>query len=123
MVAGSGNAAIDITTQPLNSGVMHVNSVTSPQDGWVVVYKNPNFTAGEIVGYAPVHKGVNTNVPVTINTSRIKDLGGLWIMLQADNGVPGLFEWGLRNLPYNDQPVYQNGHPVMTGFGITDVPQ
>jgi len=26
------------------------------------VYKNPNFTPGAIVGYAPVYPGVNTNV-------------------------------------------------------------
>jgi hypothetical protein len=115
--------AINVTTQALNSGVMHVNSVNAGQDGWVVVYKSPNFTPGEIVGYAPVHQGVNTDVPVTIDTQRVKDLPGLWIMLQADNGVPGLFEWGLRNLPYDDQPVSENGHLVITGFGITDVPQ
>ena len=85
---------------------MHVDSVTAAQDGWVVVYKSPsNFTAGEIVGYAPVHQGVNTNVPVTIRTDRVKDLPGLWMMLQADNGIPDLFEWGLRNQPYTDQPV------------------
>ena len=103
---------------------MHVDSVTSAQDGWVVVYRTPtNLTAGEIVGYAPVHKGVNTNVPVTIRTDRVKDLPGLVLMLQADNGIPGLFEWGLRNQPYTDQPVVENGHPVMTGFGITAVPQ
>ncbi len=116
-------AALDVTTQALNSGVMHVDSVTSPQDGWVVVYKSPNFTGGEIVGYAPVHQGVNTNVPVTIDTRRVKDLTGLWLVLQADNGVPGVFEWGLRNQPYDDQPISENGHMVMTGFGITDVPQ
>ncbi|HTP10983.1 MAG TPA: hypothetical protein VMP08_22165 [Anaerolineae bacterium] len=118
-----GASAIDVTTQALNSGVMHVDSVTAPQDGWLVVYKSPNFTAGEIVGYAPVHMGVNTNVPVTIDTKRVKDLSGLWVVLQADNGTPGVFEWGLRNLPYDDQPVSVNGHMVMTGFGITDVPQ
>jgi hypothetical protein len=118
----SASAAINVATQALNSGVMHVDSVTAPQDGWVVVYKNPNFTSGGIVGYAPVHQGVNTNVPVTIDTRRVKDLPGLWIMLQADNGTPGLFEWGLRNLPYDDQPVSENGHPVVAGFAITDVP-
>ncbi len=118
---GTANA-INVTMQALNAGVMHVDSVTAAQDGWIVVYKNPNLTSGDIVGYAPVRQGVNTNVPVTIDTKRVEGLPGLWIVLQADNGVPGLFEWGLRNLPYDDQPVYENGHPVMTGFGITSVP-
>jgi hypothetical protein len=114
--------AIDVTPQELSTGVMHVKEVTAAQNGWVVVYKNPDLTAGEIVGYAPVHQGVNMDVPVTINTKRVENVNGLWVQLQADNGTPGLFEWGLRGLPYTDQPVYDNGHPVGTSFAITDVP-
>ena len=50
-----------------------IDSVTAAQDGWVVVYKNPNFTNGEIVGYAPVHQGANSNVKVTIDTTKVAD--------------------------------------------------
>jgi hypothetical protein len=105
----------------LNSGVIEVNSIEATQAGWLVIYKESNYGAGEIVGYAPVSKGVNTNVKLTIDTKRLPDSQTtLWARLQADNGVPGLFEWGLHGLPYNDGPVVQNGQPVTAAFGIAD---
>jgi hypothetical protein len=107
-------------SKDLNTGVIVVDSVDATQAGWLVIYKNPNFTDGEIVGYAPVHMGTNTDVKVTINTSRLLDgQVTLWARLHVDNGVPGLFEWGLRNLPYDDAPVAQNGQPVTAAFGIS----
>ena len=109
---------IVIADQDLTSGVIVASSVTSPVDGWIVVYKNPNnFTAGEIVGYAPVHKGANSNVKITLDTAKVGDLPTLWAVLQADNGLPGVFEWGWKGQPYNDAPVVENGHNVVTGFG------
>ena len=76
-----------------------IDSVTAAQDGWIVIYKNPNFTSGEIVGYAPVHQGTNTNVKVTIDTAKVGDLPTLWALLHVDNDVKGVFEWGLRGQP------------------------
>ena len=56
-----------------------------------------------------MHRSIRASIrtcQVTIDTKRkLEMLPTLWIMLQADNGVPGVFEWGLRNLPYDDQPV------------------
>jgi hypothetical protein len=108
---------IVVKNQDLNSGVIVIDSVTAPQDGWVVVYKNPNFTAGEIVGYAPVKPGANSAVKVTIDTAKVGDAPTLWTVLQADNGVKGVFEWGWKGQPYNDQPVVENGHNVIAAFG------
>jgi hypothetical protein len=126
--AGSALAAtpsqITVRDQDLNTGVVTLDSVTAPQDGWVVVYNNPDFTDGAIVGYAPVHQGVNNNVKVTIDRKQMYAdaahtalLPSLWARLHTDNPVKGLFEWGLRNLPYNDPPVIENGHEVVTEFG------
>jgi hypothetical protein len=84
-----------------------------------VIYKNPNFTDGEIVGYAPVQQGVTTNVKVTINTGRVGDKPTLWARLHVDNEVAGLFEWAHAELPDNDAPVVQNGQYVTTAFGTT----
>jgi hypothetical protein len=109
--------SITIRNQDLSSGVIVVDSVNAPVDGWIVIYKNPNLTPGEIVGYAPVHQGSNMNVKVSINTARVGDSPMLWARLHADNGVPGLFEWGLKGLPYNDTPIMQNGQYILTGFG------
>jgi hypothetical protein len=110
---------ITVHNQDLTSGVIIVDSVTAAQDGWIVVYKNPDFREGDIVGYAPVYKGTHTGVKVTIDTAKVGDLPTLWIELHADNGVPGLFEWGLRSLPYDDVPVAQNGQLVIAAFATT----
>jgi hypothetical protein len=115
-VAKSG--PIVVKNQDLNNGVIVIDAVTAPQDGWVVVYKNPNnLTAGEIVGYAPVHQGVNSNVKVTLDTAKVGDAPTLWTVLQADNGLKGVFEWGWKGQPYNDGPVVENGHNVVAAFG------
>ena len=122
--AAAAQSQITVRDQDLGSGVAMIDSVTAPQDGWVVVYKSPNFTSGDIVGYAPVQQGVNSNVKVTIdgrrinaNAARADMVPTLWVRLQNDNDVKGLFEWGLRNLPYNDAPVVENGHEVTAQFG------
>jgi len=113
----ANTSSIAAKNQDLNSGVIMIDSVTAPQNGWVVVYKNPNLTAGEIVGYAPVHQGTNTDVKVTINTAKVGDLPTLWAALHADNGIPGLFEWGTNGRSYDDQPIFENGHDIVAAFG------
>ena len=116
--AASQPNQITVHSQDLNSGVIMVDSVTSPVDGWIVVYKDPNnLTPGQLVGYAPVHQGANSNVKVTIDTAKAGNLPTLWAVLQADGGTPGVFEWGLRGQPLSDAPVVENGHHIMTGFG------
>ena len=124
VLAAAPASQINVRDQDLNTGVIVIDSVTAPQDGWVVVYKNPNFTTGDIVGYAPVRQGVNTNVKLTVDTNKLytdKDKTTLqptlWVQLHVDNDVMGLFEWGLRGLPYNDPPALVNSHPIIAEFG------
>ena len=115
---------ISVRSQDIGNGILMVDSVTAAQPGWIVIYKSPNFTDDEILGYAPVQQGVNTNVKVTIDTARLKldeQIYTLWARLQADNGVPGLFEWGLHGYAYDDGPVMQNGQPVIAAFS-TEAP-
>lgn len=110
------NPIVVKSKQGLGSGVIVVESVTAAQDGWIVIYMNPNFSNSKIVGYAPVHQGTNTNVKVTLKTDKIGDQPMLWARLHVDNGVKGVFEVGLRGLPNDDVPVWQNGQFVVTGF-------
>jgi hypothetical protein len=102
----------------LGEDAIMVDSVSAAQDGWIVIYKDPsNFTSGQVVGYAPVHQGANSNVKVTLNTAKVGDLPTLWAVLQADGGRLGVFEWGQRGRPMSDAPVVENGHNIVTGFG------
>jgi len=93
-----------------------VDSVTTPVDGWVVIYKNNSLTPGSIVGYAPVYQGTNTGVKVALDAKAIKDDPTLWAVLQADGGAHGLFEWGIYSKTMADAPVNYQGQPVMAPF-------
>jgi len=117
--AGLPNQIV-VKTQEISSGIIIVESVTAAQDGWIVIYMNPNFSNNKIVGYAPVHQGANTNVRVTLKTDKIGDQPTLWARLHVDNGVKGVLEVGLRDLPNDDVPVWQDGQFVVTAFGTAE---
>ncbi len=110
-----------ITThnQALNTGVIVIDSVTAAQNGWVVIYREPNFGSGAIVGYAPVYKGPNLGVKVTVDTTKLADQPTLWAVLHVDSGLQGIFEWGYKGRAFSDPPVFQKGAFVTTGFGTT----
>ncbi len=110
---------ISIQSQDTNIGQVKVDSVLAAEDGWLVIYKNADGQLRSIVGYTPVHKGLNTGFTVDVNTVRIGEAPTLWAMLHVDYGAPGIFEWGLNNLACNDAPVEQKGQRVMAAFGTT----
>jgi hypothetical protein len=109
-------AQIAVHDQTLDTGIIVVDSVTTPHNGWIVVYKNPNFTAGEIVGYAPVYKGTNRGVKVTIDTAKVGEQAMLWPVLHVDGGLQNIFEWGYNGRQFSDPPVFQQGQYVATAF-------
>jgi hypothetical protein len=115
-------AQIAVHDQDLGSGIIAVDAITTPVNGWIVIYKNPNFTSGEIVGYAPVYKGTNNGVKVTIDTAKVGDLPRLWPVLHADGGLPNVFEWGYRGRGHNDPPLLQNGKHVSSTFRTMEQP-
>ena len=93
------------------------DSVTAPQDGWVVVYRRPGFNASDIVGYAPVYQGTNYGVKVTVDTAKLTDQPPvLWAMLHVDQGTTHVFEWGYKGRTLADPPVFPN---VTAGFGTS----
>ena len=109
---GAGVNQIAVRAQETTTGQIMVDSVTAAQDGWVVLYFMGNLDPLTVVGFAPVHTGVNTNVKVNIDSGLADPYPTLWTVLHTDQGVVGTFEW-----PGADVPVYQNGAPVMVAFG------
>ncbi len=113
VVSAKGETApanqIDLHSQEIHEGILMVDSVNAAQDGWIVIYERPALDKDAIVGYAPVKKGLNQNVRVTLDGNRIKKLNTLWARLHVDNQPVGVFEWGLDNRAFNDLPVVQNG--------------
>ena len=121
---------INIHNQDITSGLVLVDSVTTNQDGWVVLYGSPDFSSGNIVGYAPVYRGTNTNLLVKVDASKVKDQPMLWAQLHADAGIQNVFEWGnTRRLPdgelvqvFNDYPLTQNNRYIRASFATTASP-
>ncbi len=91
---------IVVKNQDLNTGIAMLDSVTAANDGWVVLYKNPNLNPDEIVGHAWVHQGVNPDVKVIVNMSKIGNPPMLWAALLADPAAPSVrHNWGPNGLP------------------------
>jgi hypothetical protein len=114
-----GTDRITLHDQDINTGVIVVDSVTTTQNGWVVIYRDPDFTSGQIVGYAPVYKGTNMGVKVTLDTTKLENQPTLWAVLHVDSGLQGIFEWGYKGRPFGDPPVFQKGQYVSAAFGTS----
>ena len=113
---GTANQII-IRSQETNTGQIMVDTVIAAQDGWLVVYTDTNLSPRSMIGWAPVHKGVNTNLKVNIDSEKAEPEATLWAVLYADRGVLGQLE-----LPLIDGPVQENGKTVMVAFGTQASP-
>ncbi len=91
-----------------------VDSVTAAQDGWLLVYTDTRLSPSTLVGWAPIHKGLNTNLKVDINRELVEPYATLWAALHVDRGAIGLLE-----PPVIDGPVQQDGKTVVVAFDIT----
>jgi hypothetical protein len=109
-------AQITVHDQTLGTGIVVLDSVVSPSNGWIVIYKDPNFTSGQIVGYAPVYQGTNRDVKVTIKTAKVGDQAMLWPVLHVDGGLQNIFEWGYNGRTFSDPPLFQKGQYVAAAF-------
>jgi hypothetical protein len=105
--------------QETENGVAVIDEITAAQDGWVVVYKRANLKPDMIVGYAPVVKGVNHGVRISLDTTRLEDVPALWARLHEDKAAKGVFEWGRWSKSQADLPVTENGQPVIAVFGTS----
>lgn len=114
---GGGANQIAVRQQDTNTGQIIVDSVAAAEDGWLVIYFGDKLDPLTIAGFAPVHKGVNTDVKVDVNRELVDPYPTLWAVLHVDKGVIGTFEW-----PGADTPVWEGGKPVMAAFGTQAAP-
>ena len=70
-----------------------------------------------MIGWAPVHKGVNTSLMVNIDSEKAEQEATLWAVLYVDRGAIGQLE-----LPLIDGLVQENGKTVMVAFGTQAPP-
>jgi hypothetical protein len=108
---GPANQIVIQAQETNNTNQILVDSVTAAQDGWIVIYTDPCGKRCAMVGYGYVRRGQSTHFTVNIDSSAAGPFPTLWAMLHVDKGVPGLLEW-----PGPDEPVLQDGKPVMVAF-------
>ncbi len=109
--------AINIKSQSLGANSIKVDSVTTPVDGWLVIYRDGSLRPSEIVGYVPVYHGENRNLKVAIDGVRAEESSTLWAVLHEDKGTQKVMEVGYKGLTKADPVVMYNGQPVMVTFG------
>ncbi len=94
---------ITIRAQDTDNQII-VDSVTAGEDGWIVIYKDPNGNLGAQLGFAPVHRGQNTNFTVDLDSRKAAKAPTLWARLHVDRGEIGVFEPGIDG-PASQSPV------------------
>lgn len=83
---------IAITDQVLtDEGRLTIASVTTTQAGWVVIYAMLDGELGEVLGYTAVAPGLNTDLPVSINS--LEATPDMAVILHVDEGLAGEFEY------------------------------
>ena len=87
----AGGNAIVVHAQDVTAGQVFVNSVTAAQDGWLLIWKDANGAPDGLLGYAPVHQGMNTNIAVDIRTTNRQgddDISAtLWATVMPDSSA------------------------------------
>jgi hypothetical protein len=92
------DGAITITRHAVTVG-----SVTSPGDGWVVIYDGAGGVPGDVLGHAPVSAGTSSGVVVPMGRGLLH-AEELFAALHEDAGTTGDFEY-----PGADAPVTRPG--------------
>lgn len=59
---------ISVRRQDANVGQVVIDSVAATQDGWLLIWRDANGAPNGLIGYAPVHQGINKGVSVDIKT-------------------------------------------------------
>ncbi len=111
---GNVTPTVVVANQPIVDGTVTVSLVDSSGPGWIVIHADNNGQPGTIIGHAAVQPGENTNVAVTIDTTKATKT--LYAMLHQDAGVVGTFEF-----PGADTPVTVNGQIVSPSFQVLNL--
>ncbi|WP_420645791.1 DUF7282 domain-containing protein [Candidatus Leptofilum sp.] len=110
------NPVIEASEQAIGEdGILQIDSVLLPQDGWLAIHAEANGRSGEPLAFIPLTAGLHENVAVTIPWR----LGTptLIAALYADAGEPLHFDYEAE-----DEPLLAEGEPVVATFSATYPP-
>jgi len=95
-VAGGSGALppspVIVKDQAIKDGTVTVEKATSSGPGWISIRVQADGSPGEVIGYAAVKDGENSNVVVTLTDAK-KATTTLYAALHKDKGTAGKFEF------------------------------
>ncbi|RMF80605.1 MAG: SH3 domain-containing protein [Chloroflexi bacterium] len=107
---------ISANNQLINNNIITINSVTTQQDGFVVIHAGDAESFGAVLGQTAVSAGTTNNVTVEVAEDGRTDF--LWPMLHVDDNTLGEYEFG--TVEGADAPVVING--TVATLPISTVP-
>lgn len=107
--------SVTVIHQVVSDGMVAVAEAVSTGPGWVVIHADQDGQPGAVLGHSPVAAGVNADLKVKVDTSKMTDV--LYAMLHTDEGEVGSYEF-----PGADGPVQVAGFPVMLSFRVLEGP-
>lgn len=114
-------AIINGAPQFVTDNTFTVASVTTPEDGWLVIHSEQNGGPGPVLGQTQISAGTSANVSVSLSGTT----NNVWPMLHFDTGQIGVYEFG--TVDGADLPVIVNGTvattPLATVSSIDADPQ
>jgi len=101
--ADKASASLEASAQPGAAGQIVISRVNAPTDAWLVVHTEKNGVEGQIIGLAPVRSGETSDVIVPLQPFKLTP--NLIVVLHADKGDPGVFEYDMNDTINSvDQP-------------------
>ncbi len=122
VVVASGGASVEATGQFGARGTLLVDRVVAPDRSWVAVYLvsadpmagagSSGVATGPPVGYVQVPAGESRDIRVPLDPG-VRLTQDVLVVLQADRGVPGRFEFDAARFDASpDKPYYVGGVEV-----------
>ncbi|WP_420628650.1 DUF7282 domain-containing protein [Candidatus Leptofilum sp.] len=107
---------IEVSEQAIGEdGVLQIDSVLLPQDGWLAIHTEANGRPATLLGVVPLTAGLHEDVMLTIPWRQ--GTPTLVAALYADGGKPLHFEYEAE-----DEPLLAEGDPVEAAFSATYPP-
>jgi len=116
VMAAEDAAAIVVTDQPEAKGIVVIDRVLAPADGFVVVHQSDGGMPGARLGYTPVSEGENRNVKVKLDP-KVALTPELLAAVHIDRGTRGVLEFDMDNIARSaDRPFFVGGKEVAAAF-------
>ncbi len=106
-----GVAVLESQDQFVSENTVTITSAVTPTAGWLVIHEGTAEAFGNVIGFAWLNEGLNTDVVVELDE---EPTNVLWAMLHSDTGEAEVYEFG--TVEGADGPVIFNGAVATNSF-------